>query len=346
VIALAAIVISNSSCVSKKKYDDLQAEYDTTSGLLSSCEESRNRCTAEYSQAQATINDQKGQINSLNGKLNDCNALLAKESGMELIEVGNVAVLSPAANKNLNKTLTQAKYTEALKSTKTKLDSVNLALAGILSSALKDGMNDKDINIHIDNTVVMIDLSDKMLFTPGKSTLTPEAKAVLAKVAKILESRKDLEVMVEGYTDNNPVKNDCVKDNWDLSVLRATSVVRVLQHEYKVDPSRIIAAGRGEYRPSASNDTKEGRAANRHTSIIIMPKLDQFYNIFGTESAPAPAPKPAQAPAAKPVTTTTTKTTTTVEVLEAKEKETNHKDKVKAEGVEVKQTTTTTTTTK
>jgi len=358
VIAMSVAVLSITSCVSKKKYDDLQAEYNHTSSQLTACEQARDKCVSNYDQAQSTINMQKEQINGLNGQVKDCQTQLMKERANELIQVGDITVLSQTANANLNKTLAQSQYANAAKEAQTKIDSVNLALAANLSSALKDGMNDKDLNIHVQQTSVMIDLSDKMLFTPGKSTLTPEAKAVLAKVAKILNARTDLEVMVEGYTDNQPVSshNPHIKDNWDLSVLRATEVVRVLQHEYKVDPSRIIAAGRGEYHPIATNDTKAGRAANRHTSIIIMPKLDQFYNLFDANAKPAPAMKPAPAPAkatatpapaAKPATTTapaktTTTTTTTTGVVEVKENK--RETKAKVEGVEVQQTTTTTTT--
>ena len=119
-----------------------------------------------------------------------------------------------------------------------------------------------------------------MLFTSGSSTLTPRAQEVLGKIAQIIESRPDLEVMVEGYTDNRPINSACIKDNWELSVKRATSVVKVLQANYGIDPNRLIAAGRGEYNALASNDTEAGRATNRRTRIIILPKLDQFYDLL------------------------------------------------------------------
>jgi chemotaxis protein MotB len=134
--------------------------------------------------------------------------------------------------------------------------------------------------------VVFINLSDKMLFQSGSYNLTPKANTVLGNIAKIIESRPDLEVMVEGYTDNVAYKNACLEDNWDLSVKRSTSVVRTLQKNFKVNPNRLIAAGRGEYNTLASNDTPQGKATNRRTRIIIMPKIDQFYDLLNPNLAP------------------------------------------------------------
>jgi chemotaxis protein MotB len=172
-----------------------------------------------------------------------------------------------------------------LRNAKNKADSLNLALAVNLTGMLSDGINDEDIDVKIDKTVVMINISDKMLFKSGSSVISSKAGGVLAKIAKIIESRPDLEVMVEGYTDNNPIKTAALKDNWDLSVIRATSVVRTLQEDYNINPDRMIAAGRGEYNTLASNATPEGRSINRRTRIILMPKLDQFYNLLDPDKA-------------------------------------------------------------
>ena len=125
-----------------------------------------------------------------------------------------------------------------------------------------------------------------MLFVSGSALITNRANEVLGKIAKIIESRPDLEVMVEGYTDNVPMNKACYDDNWDLSVKRATSVVRVLQKTFKIDPNKLIAAGRGEYNTLASNDTAEGRTTNRRTRIIIMPKLNQFYDLLNPANVP------------------------------------------------------------
>ena len=131
-----------------------------------------------------------------------------------------------------------------------------------------------------------MNISDKMLFQSGSSYINPKAKTVLGKIAEIIKSRPELEVMVEGYTDNVPIRSSCIEDNWDLSVKRATSVVRVLQKDYNIDPNRLIAAGRGEYNTLTTNDTQEGRATNRRTRIIILPKLDQFYDLLNPDKVP------------------------------------------------------------
>jgi chemotaxis protein MotB len=184
----------------------------------------------------------------------------------------------------LTKTLAQLeskdKYILMLQAAKTKADSINLALAVNLKGVLKEGLEDNDVEIKVDKTVVFINLSDKMLYTTGSYTLTSKAKTVLGKIAAIVETRPEVEVMVEGYTDNKSISSSCIADNWDLSVKRATSVVRVLQNDYKIDPNKLIAAGRGQYNALASNDNAEGRATNRRTRIIIMPKLNQFYDLL------------------------------------------------------------------
>ena len=125
-----------------------------------------------------------------------------------------------------------------------------------------------------------------MLFTSGSSNITSRADEVLGKIAAIIQSRPEFEVMVEGYTDNVPINSSCISDNWDLSVKRATSVVRALQDKHGVDPNRLIAAGRGEYNALASNATAEGRSTNRRTRIIILPKLDQFYDLLNPNNVP------------------------------------------------------------
>ena len=179
------------------------------------------------------------------------------------------------------------RYVERVrKEAKSKADSLNLALAINLKGVLKDGLDDKDVDIKVDKTVVFVNLSDNVLFKPGSFDLSPNASAVLAKIAKIIDSRPDLEVMVEGYTDNDPIKNACTKDNWDLSVRRSTSVVRILQSEFKINPNRLIAAGRSEYNTLVPNSSVANKAINRRTRIIILPKLNQFYDLLDPKNAP------------------------------------------------------------
>jgi chemotaxis protein MotB len=204
--------------------------------------------------------------------------------------VEGLTQLSQTANQNIGETLSQLekkdKYIHLLHAAKTRTDSINLALAVNLKKVLKNGIEDDDVEVRVDKTVVFINLSDKMLFTSGSSQITARANEVLEKIATIIESRPNFEVMVEGYTDNVPISRDCIADNWDLSAKRATSVVRALQTDHGVDPNRLIAAGRGEYNALADNDTPEGRSTNRRTRIVIMPELDQFYDLLDPSKAP------------------------------------------------------------
>jgi chemotaxis protein MotB len=154
-----------------------------------------------------------------------------------------------------------------------------MALVMNLKGALKD-VNDKDIDVKVEKGVVFISISDKMLFKSGSYTVTDKAMSVLGKVAQVLNSKPDIEFLVEGHTDNVPIKNDCILDNWDLSAKRATSVVRILQNQFNIDPKRMTAGGRSEFLPLESNDTPDGKSANRRTRIVILPQLDQFFKLL------------------------------------------------------------------
>jgi chemotaxis protein MotB len=154
-----------------------------------------------------------------------------------------------------------------------------MALVNNLKGAIGN-LNDQDINIKVDKGVVYIDISDKLLFASGKYAVTARAQEVLGKVAQVLKAQPDIEFMVEGHTDNVPYRHGDLLDNWDLSVKRATAVVRILQNKYGLEPSHIAAAGRSEYVPVATNATAEGRALNRRTRIVILPQLDQFFKLL------------------------------------------------------------------
>ncbi|MCD8538354.1 MAG: OmpA family protein [Leadbetterella sp.] len=279
------------SCVSKKKFAGLQSELASTKADLErrgelvndfknklvACEQDRDKATANASAKDNQISDLRSQVEDLRK---------VRDSQME--QVGGLTVLSQSANENINRTLAQLekkdKYINLLQAAKSKADSMNLALAVNLKAALKDGLDDTDVEVKVDKTVVMVNLSDKMLFTSGSYKISPRAHSVLEKVAAIIKSRPDLEMMVEGYTDNVSINTACIEDNWDLSVKRSTSVVRTLQTKFGVDPNKIIAAGRGEYNTLASNSTPEGRSINRRTRIILMPKLDQFYDLLNPDN--------------------------------------------------------------
>lgn len=300
-IGVIFLVISTlSSCVSKKSFHLLQSEIDSVNKELGKCGEDLssymdkyNTCAEDKRVLQAELAGLKNsmtlreeQINDLKGQVTDARTQRDKQ----LNQVGDLTVLSQSANDNIKETLSQLEkkdsYINLLQAAKTKADSINLALAVNLKGVLSQGIADQDVEIKVDKTVVFVNISDKMLFTSGSSNISPRAYEVLGKIAKIVESRPDLEVMVEGYTDNVPISNSCVTDNWDLSVKRATSVVRVLQKNYGINPDRLIAAGRGEYNILADNGTSEGRATNRRTRIIILPKLNQFYDLLNPNKVP------------------------------------------------------------
>lgn len=243
-------------------------------------------CDQDRATLKSTLKIREEQVNDLKFLIED----LKKQRDMQAGHVEGLTTLSQSASDNIKETLAQLegkdKYIRFIQAAKTRADSINLALAINLKGVLQKGIEDEDVEVKVDKTVVFINLSDKMLYQSGSADITPRANEVLGKIAQIIDSRPDLEVMVEGYTDNVPIKNDCLQDNWDLSVKRATSVVRVLQGKFNIDPNRLIAAGRGQYNVLASNDTAEGRATNRRTRIIIMPKLNQFYDLLNPEKAP------------------------------------------------------------
>lgn len=298
-ILLIGFALSTTSCA-KKALAALQTELDNANAdlskrdadlkeyidKLSMCNQNLKRLEGELKSAQSNTNIREEQIRDLQEQVKDARTLRDKQ----LTQVGDLTVLSQTANQNIGETLQQLerkdKYINLLQAAKTKADSINLALAINLKNVLADGINDKDVDIKVDKTVVLINLSDKMLYTSGSANITPRAGEVLGKIAKIVQSRPEVEVMVEGYTDSQPISNSCITDNWDLSVKRATSVVRALQKNYGVDPNRLIAAGRGEYNALADNSTSEGRSINRRTRIIIMPKLDQFYDLLNPNKVP------------------------------------------------------------
>ncbi|MBC7409388.1 MAG: OmpA family protein [Arcicella sp.] len=281
---------SLSSCVAKKKYVELQSRYDKVQTDLVKCGDSvqdykdRLAAMSRTNQENETLKIQRdSQIINLNDQISD----LRKTRDKQLDAVGNLTVLSKEANANIDKTLSQIeqkdKYINILRAARTKTDSLNLALALNLTRVLSNGIEDQDIEVKVDKTVVMVNLSDKMLFTTGSAKISTRANAVLEKIALIVKSRPELEVMVEGYTDNVAINTECVTDNWDLSVKRATSVVRVMQQTFNIDPNKLIAAGRGEFNTLTSNSTAEGRTTNRRTRIILMPKLDQFYDLLNPD---------------------------------------------------------------
>ena len=293
---LFCLALSLTACVGKKKFLAVEDELAIANEQLGKAGEQISRLSNQYNQceqekaqlARDLSRDQRSydqQIVLLREQVAD----LQKQRDQQVTQVGDLTVLSQSANQNIGQTLQQLerkdRYITMLQAARTKADSINLALAVNLKTVLKDGIADEDVEIKVDKTVVFINLSDKMLYNSGSADITSRANEVLGKIAAIVKSRPGFEVMVEGYTDNVPIKNSCITDNWDLSVKRATSVVRALQNQHGIDPNRLIAAGRGEYNTLASNATADGRSQNRRTRIIILPKLDQFYDLLNPSLA-------------------------------------------------------------
>ncbi len=286
------ISIILSSCVSKKEFEALQVNYDQANVDLGKCGEQLSEylskisaCEQKLKSAEIESAVREERMQDLKEQIED----LKDQRDKQLEQVGDLTVITKEANENISETLSQLErkdqYIHLLHAAKSKADSINLALAVNLKGVLSEGLTDEDVEVKVDKTVVFVNISDKMLFQSGSSNITSRANEVLGKIAKIIQSRPELEVMVEGYTDNLPINTECMSDNWDLSVKRATSVVRVLQKDFFIDPNRLIAAGRGEYNALASNDTYEGRSANRRTRIIILPKLNQFYDLLDPSKA-------------------------------------------------------------
>jgi chemotaxis protein MotB len=208
--------------------------------------------------------------------------------------MGNLTTLTKKGADNLERSLESLKEKDLtirkMQDAVTRRDSVTLALVTSLKGALVD-MNDSDIEVNVEKGVVFISISDKLLFNSGSFVVSSRAKEVLGKVAKVINNKPEIEFMVEGHTDDIPIKNEVLQDNWDLSVKRATSVVRVLQKDFAVAPERMTAAGRSYYVPIDDNETTSGRAKNRRTRIVILPKLDQFYDLIEQGMAAATAGK-------------------------------------------------------
>lgn len=264
-LSLAAMTLT--SCGSKKKIAELEAKNKEIQDLLNTATVKLNTCLSEKN----SLSDQVDYLKKTNSDL--------------ITNVGNVTTLSSKGAENLEKTLESLKEKDLkisrLQDAITRKDSVTLALVSSVKRAV--GIDDPDIEVNVEKGVVYISIADKLLFKSGSYQVSDRAKEILGKVAAIVKDKSNFECMVEGHTDNVPIKNPVLQDNWDLSVKRATSIVRILQQDFGIEPGRLVASGRGEYVPLESNDTAEGRARNRRTRILILPKIDQFYDMIEKE---------------------------------------------------------------
>jgi chemotaxis protein MotB len=275
------------SCVSSKKfkksqadYAGLQTQYTQLQGNLSDC----NNQKAELARQKSGLETDNAALNSKISDLNKQIDFLKENNTSALRQLQDLSVITSSQAESIKKSMenigAKDTYIQTLQQQMAHKDSLNMALVMNLKGAIGN-MDDQDINIKVDKGVVYIDISDKLLFKSGKYEVTKQANTVLGKVAQVLKNQPDIEFMVEGHTDNVPYRGGGVLlDNWDLSVKRATSVVRILQKQYGLDPAKIAAAGRSEYRPVTDNDSAEGKAANRRTRIVILPQLDQFFKLL------------------------------------------------------------------
>jgi chemotaxis protein MotB len=272
ILIFAFVITALTSCVSRKKYTALQSQVTEFRNKSTNCETELNKATNDLTSEQAKnkrLEDELDHIKKTNTNLLD--------------RMADLSVISKTESENIRKSLDhineQNKQITDLSSSIRQKDSLNLALVMNLKRSLGD-VKDEDVNIEVKKGVIYISLSDKMLFKSGSYKINPAAEAVLGKIASVANDHKDLDLLVEGHTDNVPIATDCIEDNWDLSAKRATAVVRLLQKKYGIAPQRLTAGGRSEYSTKTNNDTVEGRGLNRRTEIIILPKMDQFFQLM------------------------------------------------------------------
>ncbi|KQS94387.1 MULTISPECIES: OmpA family protein [Chryseobacterium] len=266
ILAASAIVLGMTSCVSKKQYEALSSNY--------------KQCIENIGERQREIQDLKSQ----NASLTSENNLLKSQHDALKSSLDACLSNSGKSSANIDKLVGEINssnaYIKQLIASNAKNDSLNLALSNKLKRSL-DNVTDQDVQVKVLKGVVMISLSDKMLYKTGDYNVLPAAQEVLGKVAKVINDYDKYSVLIEGNTDNVALNSSSLpRDNWDLSALRGTSIAKVLQTQFGVDPARITAGGRSEYNPKATNMSVSGRAENRRTEIIIMPKLDEFMKLM------------------------------------------------------------------
>ena len=263
------------SCVSKKKYVEMENQYNDTRSTLVKTQLEKEEIEAKYAKIEDRVASYNAKIQSLS------------DSNNKRLQNFDGVVISENDKEKMRKALANVDPNE-LAQAKTLKDSMNLIISHNLkknldSSLISAGEED-DIAIAIDETVVMITISDKLLFSSGSARVNPKANNLLKRLAEVINSEPALEVMVEGHTDSQTVKPGAyVKDNWELSVQRSTAVIRKLQDDYGVDPAKLIAAGRSSFHPLTENDTNDGRAKNRRTRIVILPNLDKFLALLSAK---------------------------------------------------------------
>jgi len=277
IVVLSAILLT--ACVSKKKYLALEQDNGELKSELTKTKVAKEDLEGKFAAIQNRVDEYNSKINSLSSM----NSTLSAESDSKMETVANVAVMSNVTKERMRKTLTKVDPYQ-LSQAKTLKDSMDLAVSYNLKKTINTSTFDEsdDVAISIDETVVMISISDKMLFNSGSHRISNKADDILQKLADVINSEPSIDVMVEGHTDARSINTAKIQDNWDLSVLRATSVVRKLQNKYNVAPEKLIASGRSSYQPLVGNDSREDRARNRRTRIIILPNIDKFFALMAS----------------------------------------------------------------
>lgn len=271
VTVLAASMLT--SCVSKKKYVALEEDYNQTRSSLQKTQVEKEELEERLGAIEERVSDYNAKINSL------------KDENDQKLEMNELTAMSNANKRKMRETLKNVDP-EKLAQAETLEDSINLAVSHNLKNQISSESSD-DVDITIDKTVVMINVSDKLLFRSGSHRVSRDAYPLLEKLAEVINSEPSMEVMVEGHTDSQTmVENSYLIDNWDLSVRRATAIVRLLQDRFEVAPEKLIAAGRSSYKPLVDNDTAENRAKNRRTRIVILPNLDKFLALLEADNKP------------------------------------------------------------
>jgi chemotaxis protein MotB len=291
-IIAAAFITLTASCASKKSLvalqtqnQQIQTELSQAKTALADAQNKSNACDTKLADATKQLSAKDADLQSRAARLKELEdqvEFLKKNNNALFDRLSDLSVVSKAGAESVKKSIEalndQSKYIQNLNSSIQRKDSINLALVNNLKRSLGN-VSDEDVQIEVKKGVVYVSLSDNMLFKFGSFAVSSSAENVLEKVAKILNDYKEIDILVEGHTDNVPFSGEGLIDNWDLSVKRATSVARLLQNKFKVDPARMIAGGRGEYMPKVANTNGANRSQNRRTEIVITPKLDQFFNL-------------------------------------------------------------------
>ena len=281
ILTLLVITTLIVSCVSKKKYVELEGDLTETRGELQKTTVEKEALETKMAKIEKRVEIYNAQVNSL--QTDNTNLTESNNQKMDLL-ADNSALMSENMKAKLQETLAKLPP-ESLEGAKTLKDSMNIAISYNLEKSINENNidNDGDIEVKIDQTVVMISVADSLLFRSGSFTVSSKAHSLLTKLADVIKAEPSIDVMIEGHTDSKGIHTETIVDNWDLSVKRSTAIVRVLQNKYKVDPARLIPSGRSSYVPLTDNSTYKNRARNRRTNIIIMPNLNKFFALMAEE---------------------------------------------------------------